>query len=105
MSQRKIGIVEGWTGNMDFRLLADGSPQNLTGMTVAAVGYDRLKASVAFSGDVSILSATGGTVRLTPDTGDFLESGSPYELRFKVTDAGLDVFFPSEEPISVTVRR
>jgi hypothetical protein len=105
MAQRKVGIVEGWTGNMDFRLLADGSTQNLTGMTVNAVGYNRLKAAVTLTGDLSILSATGGTVRFTPDTGDFLEAESPYELRFKVTDGGLHVFFPSDEPISVIVRR
>lgn len=105
MAQRKVGIVEGWTGNMDFRLLADGEPQNLTGMGVVGVAYNRLKTPVTLTGDVSILSATGGTVRLTPDASDFLESQSPYELRFMVTDAGLDVFFPSEEPISVIVRR
>jgi hypothetical protein len=90
---------------MDFRLLSDGSAQNLTGMTVEAVGYNRLNAAVTLTGDLSILSATGGTVRLTPDTGDFLEAESPYELRFKVTDGGLHVFYPSDEPISVIVRR
>lgn len=105
MSQEKVGIVEGWTGNIDFRLLADGSAQNLTGVTVSAVGYDRLKNPVTLTGDVVVLSATGGTVRLTPDLNDFVEASSPYELRFKVTDGGLDTFFPSEEPISVTVRR
>ena len=105
MGQPKVGIVEGWSGNIDFRLLADGSATNLTGMTVAAVGYDRLKAAVTLTGNVAVLSATGGTVRFTPDTGDFLEESGPYELRFKVTDGGLHVFFPSEEPISVTVRR
>lgn len=105
MAQRTVGIVEGWTGSMDFRLLADGDPQNLTGMTVEAVGYNRLKQAVVLTGDLSILSATGGTVRLQPDTGDFLEEQSPYELRFKVLDGGLAVFFPSEEPIAVKVRR
>lgn len=105
MSQEKVGIVEGWTGSIDFRLLADGSAQNLTGMTVVGVAYDRLRNPVVLTGDLSVLSATGGRVRLQPDTGDFLESSSPYELRFKVTDGGLDTFFPSEEPISVIVRK
>ena len=105
MAQEKVGIVEGWTGNIDFRLLADGSAQNLTGMTVVAVGYDRLRNAVTLIGDVTVLSATGGTVRLQPDANDFIEAASPYELRFKVTDGGLDTFFPSEEPILVTVRK
>lgn len=105
MAQRKIGIVEGWTGAIDFRLLADGTAQNLTGMTVAAVAYDRSRNTVTLTGDCTVQSSTGGLVRLTPDSGDFLESGSPYDLRFKVTDGGLDVFFPNEEPISVTVRK
>lgn len=105
MAQRTVGIVEGWTGAMDFRLLAGGSAHNLMGQTVSAVGYNRLKQTVVLTGDVSIINTTGGTVRLTPDTGDFLEEQSPYELRFKVTDGGEDVFFPSEEPISVKVRR
>jgi hypothetical protein len=105
MAQRKVGIVEGWTGAMDFQLFADGTAQNLTGMTVVAVGYNRIKQAVTLTGDVSVLTATDGLVRLNPDTGDFVEADSPYELRFKVTDAGTDVFFPSDEPISVKVRR
>lgn len=106
MAQVKVGIAEGWSAPLDFELLNDGSPQNLTSMTVTGQGYDRLKNAITLTGDVAVLDATAGTVRLTPDTGDFAESGSPYELRFKVVDgSSQQAFFPSEEPILIVVRR
>jgi hypothetical protein len=106
MSQVKVGIVEGWSGPLDFELLNDGAIQNLTSMTVTGQAFNRLKQAVTLTSDVTILSATDGQVRLTPDTGDFVESGSPYELRFKVVDGSSQiVFFPSDEPISLIVRR
>jgi hypothetical protein len=54
---------------------------------------------------VSILTATEGKVRMTPDTGDFQSEDSPYELRFKVVDgASAVVFFPSGEAVNLIVR-
>jgi hypothetical protein len=104
MAQTKVGIVEGWTGAMDFRLKADGTAQDLTGMTVTGQAFNRLRQAVTLTSDVSVISATAGTVRLMPDTGDFLQTQSPYELRFKVVDAGNTVFFPNDEAILVIVR-
>lgn len=66
---------------------------------------NRLKEVVDLTSDVSILSATGGTVRLLPDTSDFVAAQSPYELRFRATDATSIVYFPSEEAVSLVVRR
>lgn len=106
MGQVKVGIAEGWSAPLDFKLYNDGAAQNLTSTTVTGQAFNRLKQPVVLTSDVSILSATEGTVRLTPDTGDFIESGSPYELRFKVTDGtGAIAFFPSDEPVLLVVRR
>lgn len=105
MSQVTVDLVEGWSGAVDFRLLAGGSSQNLAGFTVTGQGYNRLGVAVDLSSDVVISSATSGLVRLTPDTEDFTADKSPYELRFKATDGSGIVFFPSAEPIVIVVRR
>lgn len=106
MAQTKVGIVEGWSAPLDFELLNDGSPQNLTNMTLTGVAYNRVGIAVDLSSDVTILSATAGTVRLTPDTGDFVRDGSPYDVRFKIVDSSTQsAFFPSDESILLIVRR
>lgn len=106
MSQLKIGIVEGWSAPLDFQLLNDGSPQNLTSMTLTGVAYNRVGVAVDLSSDVTVLSATAGTVRLTPDTGDFVKDASPYDLRFKIVDNSTQsAYFPSDESIVLIVRR
>ena len=79
--------VEGWTGPLDFQLFNDGTAQDLTSITVTGEARNRLRQAVTLSGNVTVLSATDGTVRMTPDTGDFLAVDSPYELRFRATDA------------------
>ena len=103
--QLKVGIVEGWSAALDFQLFNDGTAQNLTNLTITGQARNRLKQAVDLSSDVTVLSATDGTVRLTPDTGDFDAENSPYELRFKAVDTTLAVvFFPSDEAISLVVR-
>lgn len=106
MSQVKVGIVEGWSAPLDFQLLNDGSPQNLTNMTLTGVAYNRIGVAVDLTGDVTVLSATAGTVRLIPDTGDFAKDASPYDLRFKIVDSSTQsAYFPSDESILLIVRR
>ncbi len=101
----KVEIVEGWSGGLDFQLLNDGVAQNLSTMTVTGQSRNRLRQLVDLASDVSVLTATDGTVRLTPDTGDFPAANSPYELRFKVVDAATNiVFFPSGEAVVLIVR-
>lgn len=101
----KVEFVEGWTGPLDFQLLNDGSAQDLTAMTVTGQARNRLNAAVDLSSDVTVISATAGTVRLTPDAIDFESESSPYELRFKVVDAATAVvFFPSGEAVTLVVR-
>lgn len=106
MAQLKIGIVEGWSAPLDFQLLNDGTAQDLSSMTLTGVAYNRVGLAVDLASDVTVLSATAGTVRLTPDTGDFPRDGSPYDLRFKVVDnTTQSAFFPSDESILLIVRR
>ena len=104
MSQTTVDIVEGWNAALDFRLVSDGSPQDLSGLTVKGQCYDRLGNQVDLISDISITSATQGRVRLVPDTQDFLITGSPYELRFYSTANGFE-FWPSAEHIQILVRR
>jgi hypothetical protein len=101
----KVGIVEGWSAPLDFQLLNDGVPQNLTAMTVTGQARNRYRAFVDLASDVSVTTATDGLVRLIPDTDDFMEANGPYELRFKVVDSATQcAYFPSEEAITLIVR-
>jgi hypothetical protein len=105
MAKLKVEFVEGWTGPLDFQLLNDGVAQDLTAITVTGQARNRLNAAVDLSSDVAILTATDGTVRLTPDAVDFESESSPYELRFKAVDATTAVvFFPSGEAVTLIVR-
>lgn len=105
MGMLKVEIVEGWTGPLDFQLLNDGAAQDLTSMTVTGQARNRLNTLVDLSSDVTVISATAGTVRLTPDAVDFESESSPYELRFKVVDVTTAVvFFPSGNGINLVVR-
>lgn len=105
MAQLKVGIVEGWTAPMDFQLLNDGLAQDLSSMTVTAQARTRAREFIDLTGDCTVVTATEGKVRLTPDTGDFMEAQSPYELRFRVRDSSTqDAYFPSDEAVLVLVR-
>jgi hypothetical protein len=105
MAKLKVEFVEGWTGPLDFQLLNDGAVQDLSTMTVTGQARNRLNALVDLSSDVSVVSATDGKVRITPDAADFESESSPYELRFKVVDvATAVVFFPSGEAVTLIVR-
>jgi hypothetical protein len=105
MPKLQVEFVEGWSGPLDFELLNDGAAQDLTSITVTGQARNRLMQAVDMTSDVSILTATEGKVRLTPDTGDFPAAHSPYELRFKAVDGTTGiVFFPSGEAVTLVVR-
>jgi hypothetical protein len=104
VSQVTIDLVEGWSAPLDFLLTVDGAPSDLTGLTLRGQAFNRLKNAVVLTSNVVTASATGGKVRLTPDTSDFLMAGSPYELRFYATQNGNE-YWPSQEAIQVLVRR
>jgi len=99
-------VVEGQTAPLDWLLKANGSPQNLTDMTVTAVLKTAAGKIVATSDDVNVIGTTGGLVRLSPDAVDFRSYRSPYTLRFRVEDVdGKVAYFPSGDPAVIIVRK
>ena len=104
MAREQVGIVDGWSGPLDFRLRDAGVAKDLTGYTLTAEARTRNKQSVPLTGDAVVLAATEGKVRLTPDVGDFVSAQSPYELRFKLTSGSDVLFYPSEEAVRIVVR-
>lgn len=103
-------VVEGWTGVLPFTLNADGSPVDLTGLTVSIVLKDRHYNSIKDTTEgVSVTASTGGTVSYAPATssGDlFLAAKSPYYVRFRVVDAlGGKVYFPNADEDIIKVNR
>lgn len=102
MSSPLVSIVEGWTGALPFTLKADGTPVDLTGMTVQIV----LKASDGTtvkdtSSGITVTASTAGQLEYAPasSSGDlFVASKTPYRIRFRVTDAlTKKVYFPNDE--------
>ena len=91
-----IELVEGWTGPLDFQLMANGSVPNLTGCTVELILRKRDGTVVDTSGDVAVQGdPTEAIVRYTPEDATVLTNG-PMHARFKVIDAASKVtFFPS----------
>lgn len=101
MREALTEVVEGWTQALPFRLDADGVPVDLTGMTVAIVLKNAQGTTInASTSGITVTSATGGVVEYLPSTsGDFYAAGTPYRVRFKVTDAlSKTVYFPNVDP-------
>lgn len=89
-------VVEGWTGDLDYQLKADGVIVNLTGMTVVLVLTDKDGTAVTTTGNITVFDAVNGKVRYRPDATDLVAAKSPYTMHWKVTDgASRDVFFPN----------
>ena len=76
------------------------APFDGTGMTLEIVMKDRNGVDV--SPTIDWEDATISKVRVSPAEGDLLQSGSPYRVRFKITDATGKVFFypTTKEPDS-----
>lgn len=94
-------LTEGWTGPIDEQLLRDGSPYDITTMTVALILKTKSGAlvSTTSTAEVTIFDSTAGIVRYLPTTADLKASLSPYSAKWKVTDStGRIVFFPSGRP-------
>jgi hypothetical protein len=100
-----VEIVEGWTGPLDFRLLADGSALDISGMTVELLLTAQDGTAIDTTGDTSITDATDGEVRYLPDPTDLDSDDSPILMRWKVTDdLGRVVYHPSGRPAVIAVR-
>jgi hypothetical protein len=103
-----VQLVQGWTGRLDFQLLADAAGIQLsTSDTVQPWLFDRNCDEVATSsGDITVITASCGVVGYSPKTtGTLLGGLSDYTLRFRVKDTNDDyVFFPNEDPITLQIR-
>jgi len=92
----KFEIVEGWTGDLDFDLLADGAlpAGSMSGMSVELILKKADGTQLTTTGDVAIADEDNWRVRYSPDPGDLVRGS--YQGRFKVTDiGGKIVYFPS----------
>lgn len=79
-------IVEGTTSEITFQLLEDGSPINLSNITVELLLADRTGTAIANPGTVTVIDAANGKVQLTPAGASVFDSGSgPYHARWKLT--------------------
>lgn len=100
-----IEVVEGWTGDLDFVLQADGVAVDLTGATVELILYKSDETLIDTSSDITVTDAASGAVSYSPDETDLLASESPLRSRFKVTDgSGKVVYFPNARMDTWTVR-
>ena len=100
-------IVEGWTGEIGpFTLLADDVAFDLTGLQVDLILKDARGDAVTTTGNTRIdASPATGQVYYKPDAGDFSTARQPYSVRWKVTGSDGVVFFPSDDPDTIVVRR
>jgi hypothetical protein len=102
-----VEIAEGWTDELGpFTLEADGSPVDLTGLTVSLVLRGRDGTLVTTTDDTRIDDdPTSGKVYYTPDATDLSAAQSPYTLRWQVTDGDGIVFFPNGRADALVVYR
>jgi hypothetical protein len=92
----RIDVTEGWTGPLDFALMADGAPLNLSGLTIELVLRDRDDALITTTGWAATFGApTEGRVRVSPTADALVHAVTPHRAHFKITDGGGKVvFFP-----------
>ena len=103
---RLLELTEGWTGPLPFTLKADGNPVDLTGMTVELILTDTNGSQVNTAGLVTVTTATSGLVAYAPARTDLTASGSPFAVRFKVTDGSAKVvYFPNGQADQIEVHR
>lgn len=103
-------VVEGWTGALPFTLKADGSPVDLTGMTVHIILKDRAGTLVKDTTmGITLSTSSTGQVSYSPGTssGDLFQAAkTPYYIRFRVTDAlSKTVYFPNGDEDIIKVNR
>jgi hypothetical protein len=95
-TQNQLDLVEGWTGPLDFDLLADNATPSsaMTGMSVVLLLREESGHDVTIGGTVGILDAAAWRIRYSPANGDLV--AGKYGARFKVMDTGGKiVFFPN----------
>lgn len=88
-------VVAGTTSPIDIDLLDDGqTPSGTLGGTIELILKNAAGTQIDFTGDVSIQSASGWRVRISPDAADFVQG--IYRGRIKITDDnGKIAYFPN----------
>ncbi len=87
-------IVEGSSNNVQFQLLDNGVPIDLSSLTVTLLLEDRTGTVVSSPGTVTVTDAANGKVQLTPtSTSVFVASNGPYYARWKLVDVFNKVAF------------
>jgi hypothetical protein len=80
-------IVEGTSDSLQFQLLENGSPIDLSLITVSLLLSDRLGNAVTTPGTVSIVDAANGKVQFTPTSlSTFAAVNGPCHARWKLTN-------------------
>ena len=97
-------FTEGWTGPIEYQLLHEDpdtgiqTPFDASDTTPSLVMHDKDGNAVTLKGTTEWVDAKTSKVKFSPDSEDLVAAGSPYTVRFKVTDqTGKDVFFPQGE--------
>lgn len=97
-------FTEGWTGPIEYQLLhedpdtGEQTTFDASDTTPSLVIHDKDGETVTLKGTTEWVDAATSKVRFLPDDEDLVADGSPYTVRFKVTDqTGKDVFFPQGE--------
>ena len=106
-SENFIDVIEGWTGPLEFILLADGSAVDLTGITSAVTEAKRLNGTaITLTGTTAVSDAANGKVKFSPAAADLKEADSPASVRFKVTDGSSKItYFPSGDAFTWKIRK
>ena len=99
-----LRLVQGYTGALDFDLLAGGlhDPAVSSGDGVELILRTRTGRRIATSSQAFLETTTssGGTLvfaRYLPEADDLRADESPYQARFKLTRMTRDVYYPSGE--------
>lgn len=101
-----LNLVEGWTKPINEQILSNGSPYNLSGLTVTLVAYPKgSRTSKTMSGVITVIDAANGKVQFTPAANDLLSIESPYAVRWKMTNGGVEYFAPQGAPDEWLIRR
>jgi uncharacterized phiE125 gp8 family phage protein len=94
----ELPLVEGWTGPIEQTLESNGTPVNLTGLTVTLILQKADGSLIDTTGDVTVPDPVNGLARYTPDSTDLLAADTPHVARWKVVDGGgAVIFFPNEQ--------
>lgn len=89
--------VEGQTEPIIHQLLNEGEPFLIQGMTVELVLQKKDGTAISTSGKTTNLddgtAPNKGKVKYSPDAADLTKAGSPYYVRWKVTDGAGKIAF------------